>query len=131
MRRDGSRPISPSAGAVQTLTMFFGVQDDVKSDDVTSLLSRGGPQSPNHHPDTCRTNPARTPSVPDLFSRGFGFGHLNVSVTKSPIGSCRAGLGFGVRPNGTGEPRLPSRPRLPPPHCKLLEWSSYKQQSLA
>ena len=41
--------------------MFFGVQDDVKSDDVTSLLGRGGPQSPNHHSDTCRTNPARTP----------------------------------------------------------------------
>jgi hypothetical protein len=52
----------------------------------------GVAQSPNYPPDMPQQS-GTAPTVPDLFSRKFGLGHLNVSVTDFPIGSCQAGLG--------------------------------------
>jgi hypothetical protein len=74
--------------------MFFVLQDDLKSVDVIGPPSRGGPQSPNHPPDMPEQS-GTDPTVPDLFWRRSGLDHLNVSVTDSPIGSCRAGWGLG------------------------------------
>jgi hypothetical protein len=71
--------------------MFFDLQDDVKSDDVI-LRGRGGPNPPII-PPTCRNNPARPPPCRIYFRASFGLGHLNVSVTDFPIGSCQVGLG--------------------------------------
>lgn len=58
-----------AADRSEQLTMFFVLQDDLKSVDVISPPSRGGPNPPII-PPTCRNNPARTPPCRIYFDPG-------------------------------------------------------------
>jgi hypothetical protein len=127
----GVRAPREAAGVARALTMSFDLRG-VKPDDVIGLFSRGEPQSPIMSPDMPPRNPARIPLRAGFISKGPARATLTSRI-RIPryafVGP--AGLwGPALYVDG-GAPAILPVPGLLPAPSKLLQWSSYRQQSLA